>query len=369
MSEIKLSYDLAIVGAVGLPSSYGGFETLAEQLSRQLSKRKYKILVFCTGSPKDSKGVRPSSSDGADLKYVNWNANGWQSVVYDSISLLQAAPRSSSILVLGVSGCFVLPLIRMFWRRTRIVTNIDGLEWRRKKWGHIAALFLRVSEWFAVQFSHDIISDNQGIKDHIYASYGKKSSLIAYGGDQAAMQATSEMNSADSEIRSYYLSICRIEPENNIDKILKAFLELSDEQLVIVGNWNASEFGKKLRVSFSGAPNISLKDPVYDQFILQKLKNYSKGYIHGHSAGGTNPSLVEAMHAGKAIFAFDVIYNRYTTYDKAVYWSDSEHLSKSLIDISPQAMESIGKDMKQLARQHYTWDGIAREYQDILFRH
>ncbi len=366
-------YDLSIVGTVGIPAAYGGFETLAEQLTRRMSGRR-SIQVFCTGRRQPDPRARLKSASGADLNYVEWDANGWQSIPYDFVSLWRAAGDTRTILVLGVSGCMLLPLLRMLWPKTRIVTNVDGLEWKRQKWGRIARTVLRVSEWFAVNFSHAVIADNQGILEHIASTYQRSSYLIAYGGDQSPPKSSvipMLENEPASDTRfnagSYFFGVCRIESENNIAEILRAFSETPEAHLVMVGNWQISEYARQLHARYRDVPNIELLDPIYCQSRLLALRTNAKAYIHGHSAGGTNPSLVEAMHAGMAVIAFDVAYNRHTTHDQAIYWRDSSALADVMRMTAGPILKDIARRMAAIARERYTWHTVTQQYEAILF--
>lgn len=366
-------YDLSIVGTVGLPAAYGGFETLAEQLAQRLSKHRT-VQVFCTGKRYPDIHTRPQHASGADLSYVEWDANGWQSMPYDFVSLWRAARQSRTILVLGVSGCLLLPVVRLLWPCTRIVTNVDGLEWKRQKWGPLARAVLRVSEWAAVQFSHAVVADNQGIREHITNTYQQQSYLIAYGGDQAAplpARAAAALGTPLRDTRfapdSYFLGVCRIEPENHIADILEAFSNTPQANLVLVGNWNASDYAQRLRNQYRDATNIELKDPIYDLARLQQLRASARAYIHGHSAGGTNPSLVEAMHTSMPVLAYDVDYNRHTTQNQAIYWQDSGELAQHLREVTTETLRHIAGCMTQIAQRHYTWTVVTQQYADILF--
>ena len=238
-----------------------------------------------------------------------------QSIPYDIVSLISAVwKRSDVILLLGVSGAIALPFVRLV-SSARIVTNIDGIEWRREKWQGLAKWFLRFSEKMAVRFSHEVISDNGAIAEYVKHTYGVDSHVIAYGGDHAvAVDAVAVDEYALPD--SYAFSVCRIEPENNVHMVVEAFSKLKSHPLVMVGNWNNSEYGRSLREQYASCDNIFLLDPIYDLGKLKTLRSRALFYIHGHSAGGTNPSLVEAMHFGKPVLAFDCNFNRYTMEDK-----------------------------------------------------
>ncbi|MAY64099.1 MAG: glycosyl transferase [Rhizobiales bacterium] len=353
---------IAIVGTVGVPGRYGGFETLAENLVRQHQAEAVAadLTVYCSAQPKEH---RPARYLDADLRYSRFKANGFQSTIYDAVTLVDAARNGQDVtLVLGVSGAIALPLIRLF-SPMRIVTNVDGIEWRRDKWKGPARHFLRLSEWMAVRFSHEIVADNQGIADHLRQAYGVVADVIAYGGDHAVAGAAAASGpGAVSLPAGYALSLCRIEPENNVAAILEAFAS-AGRPLVFVGNWNNSAYGRALRAEFGALGNLRLLDPVYETDALYRLRSGAGLYVHGHSAGGTNPSLVEMMHFGIPILAFDCVYNRHTTENAADYFSsaaDLARLAQSPID------PAMGTQLRETARRLYSWHQIGRQYFDLL---
>jgi glycosyltransferase involved in cell wall biosynthesis len=357
--------DLAIVGTVGLPARYGGFETLAHELSMRFAAGR-SVLVYCT---RHGRTEFPPQQGSVELDYVNWNANGWQSIPYDIVCLWRAVRRrAKTVLVLGVSGGLLIPLLRILAPDTKFVTNVDGVEWKREKWGALARFILKVSERFAVRGSHTIVADNQGIVEHVRHHYGSESVLIAYGGDNETglldPLATRDTRFPAGE---YCFTVCRIEPENHIHLILQAFSAAPEKHLAIVGNWNISDYARSLREKFSQQANIELLDPIYDQSRLHRLRREASAYIHGHSAGGTNPSLVEAMFSGVPILAFDISYNRYTTEDRAAYWQTPEDLRQLITTLNPRSLEDNGVAMKAVAQRSYTWSHIAKCYASILF--
>jgi len=218
---------------------------LAENLVRyhDTASLKDSLTVYCSSKSYPSKAATYLS---ARLKYVPLHANGVQSIPYDFVSLISAIwHRSDVILVLGVSGAIALPLVRLF-SSARIITNIDGIEWRREKWQGLAKHFLRFSEKMAIRFSHEVISDNSAIADYVRQTHGVDSHIIAYGGDHAVAVNAAEIDEYDLP-EKFAFSVCRIEPENKVHVILDAFSKPDTHPLVIVGNWNNSEYGRALR--------------------------------------------------------------------------------------------------------------------------
>ena len=356
---------IALLGTVGVPGRYGGFETLAENLVRYhaCTGRRADLTVWCSG--KDNT-IQPPRFESANLRYVGLRANGVQSIPYDAVSLWQAVRSGHDrIVLLGVSGALALPMIRLI-SKTRIVTNIDGIEWKREKWKGLARLVLRASEWAAVKFSHEVIADNQAIADHVRDTYGSGCHVIAYGGDHA-LHAPSEAETPGGLPDRYALGLCRIEPENNVHLILEA-LEGLGMPLVFVGNWDSSAYGRDLKARYGERPNLYLLDPIYEPAVLHAVRARASVYLHGHSAGGTNPSLVEMMHFGVPVLAHSCAFNRHSTEDKARYFQSAAELAEHLRSLNPEDAAQIGANMREIAQRKYTWDQIGKAYFELLDR-
>lgn len=353
---------VAIIGSVGIPGNYGGFETLTEYLTKELND-KIAITVYC--SSKNYK-TKLKSHNGAILKYIPLKANGIQSIPYDIISLFLAAIHNESILILGISGCSMLPLFRIFFKRKFLIINIDGLEHRRDKWSWIIRKFLKFSEKMAVRYADEIIADNKAIQEYILNEYDKESRLISYGGDHAAFsQLKDSIRTQYSLPGKYAFNVCRIEPENNIKLILEA-VSCSNLPIVMVGNWTRNNYSRQLKSEYALARHITLIDAIYEQDILDQIRSNCYIYIHGHSAGGTNPSLVEAMHLGLPILAYDVAYNRETTFGQAKYFKSSNDLCNLMTTLSDDELQEMRINMNRLAQEHYTWDKVSKKYSELI---
>lgn len=346
---------VSILGTVGIPACYGGFESLVENLTKYNSGN-ISYTVYCSSN---SYKIKVKEHNNASLVYLPLDANGVLSVPYDILSMVKCLfSKPDTILILGVSGCVFLPVYR-FFSKSKIVTNIDGLEWKRDKWGKFARKFLKYSEALAVKYSDVIISDNQAIADYVKNEYNVNSKVIAYGGDHVL---TNSVKNIELNSHEYYLALCRIEPENNVEMILKAFSK-TDKQLKFIGNWNKSEFGIRLKREYSKFCNIDIIDPVYDIEQLYDYRANCFAYIHGHSAGGTNPSLVEAMHFEKPIYAYNCDFNRYSTENECFYFNSSENLI--YIIEKDDNLNKNAKSMKEIANRRYTWEIIVKEYEEL----
>ena len=356
----------AIIGTVGVPGNYGGFETLAENLVRFHCTHKLaeRLSVYCSGKSYPERSPKYLS---AELRYVNLDANGPQSIAYDFLSLLSAVRhRTDVIVLLGVSGALALPFIRLI-SHARILTNIDGIEWRREKWRGLARLILKWSERAAVKWSHVVIADNAAIADYVHDGYNTDCKVIAYGGGHA-LQAEPIADPSLDLPDSYALALCRIEPENNVRMILDAFSLMPDRNLVFVGNWNKSDYGRDLRQRFQRFANIVMLDPVYDPGKLRWIRDGALYYVHGHSAGGTNPSLVEMMHFGIPVFAHGCDFNRFSTEGRAVYFGNPAELVAAVEELDDAGAHEIGRAMREIAQRRYTWEQVGRAYFELMAR-
>ncbi|MCU0333544.1 MAG: DUF1972 domain-containing protein [Chitinophagaceae bacterium] len=356
---------VAIIGTVGLPAKYGGFETLAEHLVGELSGD-FDFTVYCTGK-KYPREQRQRSYRGARLVYLPFDANGLQSIIYDTLSILHALLFADVLLVLGVSGGFLLPFVKWFTNK-KIIVSIDGIEWKRNKWSKLARWYLWAAEWMAVKFSHADIADNESIQDYTAIRYKTLSHIIEYGADHTLrVTPTAEDRQKYSFVgQPYAFTVCRIEPENNLHVILEAFAQLPRHQLVMVGNWNNSAYGADLKATYEQFSHIHLLDPIYNQRELDMLRGNCLLYMHGHSAGGTNPSLVEAMYLGLPVIAFNVSYNRTTTEGAALYFRQPADIVRIVHETGIGQIRQLGERMKHIADRRYTWAVIASRYRYLI---
>ena len=354
---------IALIGTVGLPAKYGGFETLAEYLSKKISTE-FDMTVYCSSK---SYAEKLDKHNGARLKYISLNANGVQSIFYDIISIFDALKYADTLLILGVSGCIILPFVKLFSKK-KIIVNIDGMEWKRAKWTKEAKWFLKFSEKLAVKYADIVVTDNKIIQDYVLSTYGKQAEMIAYGADHVNREALTKdvLDTYPFLSEGYAFKVCRIEPENNVHLILEAFSEFAALNIVIVGNWNHNDFSKQLKLKFNDFDNIFLLDPIYNQHTLNQLRSNCYLYVHGHSAGGTNPSLVEAMYLALPIIAYDINYNMETTENKAKYFHDKNELIALLQHLEIKEIIAMAKEMQQLAAKRYLWEQIANKYKALF---
>jgi hypothetical protein len=353
---------LAIVGIRGLPNNYGGFETLAEYIVKFLAKD-FEITVYCSSVNLPNK---LKEFYGSKLKYIPISSHGAAGIIYDSLALIDAIFRNDRVLILGFGGGLAIPFLKKF--RSKIIVNFGGLDWKRSKWSPVSRKIIKICESLLVKHGGKIVSDNLEIQKYVKLEYGKESSLIPYGGDQAQNEPIYEgLSSIYPFLKlKYAFTVTRIQPDNNIEMILKAFVSEQKVPLVMVGNWTNSKYGEKLRKQYDNEKSLFLLDAIYDCRLLNVLRSNCCVYIHGHSAGGTNPSLVEAMNVGLPIFAFASTYNKCTTEQEALYFNTSKELQVLLQDYEPANKTSIGLKLKDIAEKSYRWNLVTDKYKKVI---
>ena len=353
---------LAILGTRGIPARYGGFETFAEKLAVGLCERGFEVTVFCeSGGPS-----APESFQGVKLRYVSAPCLGpLQTILYD-LRCLWAARKGYDVVYMLGYGAAPFCLIPRLWG-TEVWINPDGLEWARAKWGFVAKSYFRLMEWRALHAANRIIADAEAIATSLASRHGKLPSctVIPYGCEVIETPPPAEPLSQWNLVpEGYYLVVCRLEPENHVLEILQAFQRSpSNRQLIVVGN-HLTETRYVAQLRALQDPRIRMIGTVYDQCKLTCLRYHSFAYIHGHSVGGTNPSLLEAMGCGNLIFAHDNPFNRETLGSCGFYFANAPALTQA-IDRAEEEYTELGRlreASKSRARANYRWPDIISRY-------
>lgn len=352
---------VAIVGIVGVPANYGGYETMVDNML-DYTPDDVEYSVYCS---KNAYKIRPKEYKGARLKYFPFNANGPQALIYDLLCTIHAYLHCDTILSLGNNGILAYPILRLFGKR-RSIYNYDGFECNRDKWSTSVRILINAVQKLAAKYSDVNIADNDAIQPLLKERYNIESTVIEYGGD-GAFNVKNDLHLKEKyglEPQGYYFNVARIEPENNIHIMLETFAEMPDKQLVLVGNWRKNQYGEDLNKKYGQYKNILMLNPIYEKNEINLLRSNCKLYIHPHSVGGTNPSLVEAMYLGLPIVAYDVIYNRTTTENKAFFFKDAEQL-KNVVTTQEGSYNEVGTKMKEIADRRYKWEIISKKYCEL----
>jgi glycosyltransferase involved in cell wall biosynthesis len=356
---------ISIIGTVGVPANYGGYETLVDNLIEYIDHTKYEVYIYCSSASYE-KNFRKKKYKNCNLIYLPLSANGLSGFFYDNLAIFLSTLKSSTIILSLGTASAILFLFMKPLTRAKLIIHLDGQDHKREKFKTSIKAMMSLVRRLAYLISDHIIGDNEGILENLPKSTLRKTSLIEYGGDQASnVYDEKKLRSYGLHTKEYFFGVARIEPENNIHTILNAFKN-SHEKLVYVGNWENSSYGKNLIEKFKKHKNILLLNPVYNLNELNNLRSNAKAYIHGHSKGGTNPSLVEAMYTGLFVIAYDVKFNRFTLKNSGFYFNDTNSLIKAINCCNSEELNSQKTKIIALAKKHYTWNTISQKYNHLF---
>lgn len=358
---------VAIIGTNGLPAKYGGFETLTDYLSRYLNQE-FDLTVYCAKTPQEK---QLKSYNNSKLVYIPFKANGWQSMIYDALSIMHAIKRNDVLVILGFSGIFAFPLRKFF--NAKIVFNIGGVEWKKvrgkKSTAKIEVITKKWFEKICVRNSDVVIADNQVILDYVTGTYKTQCVLAEYGGNHAVFRSIDDklIDKYPYLAGNYDVTVSRAQEDMNIHLIIEAYKKIPERNLVVVSNWEISEYGVNLKKLNKGKfPNIFLQDAVYNVDEINVIRSNCKIYIHTHSLCGTAPSLTEAMSLKLPVICFDVNTNRATTEERSYYFKDIESLIKILKNLNEDDLILLSENMHEIAKRRYTWERIANIYKNCI---
>ena len=350
---------VAIVGTNGIPAQYGGYETLAEYLTQNLSEN-YQFTVYCSKNQPRLLGDYNRSK----LKYVPLRANGWQSLLYDAYSLFHAAHTSDVILYLGPGSGFLIPIIKLF--KKKIIVNHGGLnEWEREKYSLFQRFIAKMGHKYAAKYATFNIADNSFLQMSLKNEFDVNSHIIRYGGDHAVKENMDEelLRKYPFLDSKYFVNVSRAQVDNNLHLVLSAFKDTPEHCLVMISNWTISNYGIDLKKEYGGRyKNIILLDAIYEPKEINAIRGNANVYIHSHSYCGTSPSLLEAMALGLPVFSFDVPTNRETTMKKALYFKDVSTLIHLIQSTTETDLNLCRIEMGNIAKAEYTWLLISSQY-------
>jgi len=354
---------IVIIGTNGIPAQYGGFETLAENLALNLSN-KYDVTVFCSKKQKQRYGKKWYKN--CKLIYLPLDANGFQSIIYDMISIIYSHIMCDIIILLGAPHAS-FTLINIILKKKLIVNYGGYKEWERKK-NLISRKWAYINSYIATKTSTYNIGDNKAVADSLMEEFKAEVNVIPYGGDHTKRQEpqNKEIEKYPFLKNKYFLSVSRAQKDNNIHIIIDAFLELEDT-IVIVSNWEKSKYGKDIYKKYKNSySNILLLSAIYDKKELDVIRSSSFAYIHSHSMCGTAPSLVEAMSLKLPIISYDVKSNRYTTNDKAFYFKDYKDIINIIKTKNKTEYSVNSQEMSRIAQDNYTWRNVFSMYEKMI---
>lgn len=364
MKKDKLS--IGFIGIRGIPNEYGGYEAAVQELAPRLAAKGHDVIVYCSKSQKS----RYKEWNGVKLVYSydpEKNIGSAGQFVYDLISNIKSNKQNHDVIFhMGYTSDSVL---HRFWSKKAIhITNMDGLEWKRTKYSSRARRFLAYAEKLAALKSNLLIADNKGVEEYLIEKYPTKVVQIAYGVEIPALFDKNHLSEYSVVPGHFDLVIARIVPENNIETIIKAKLNSTDGYpLLIIGNHTAHR--QELKTEYSNSEKVIFCDGNFNREVLDSLRHYSRYYIHGHSVGGTNPSLLEAMAAESRIIAHNNRFNKNVLLDGGLYFENVEQLKVYFSDsVSLITNEHIKRNIESL-KNNFTWDLITNKYEEVAYQY
>lgn len=361
---------LIITGIRGVPASHGGFETFAENLATFLINKGWEVTVYCQESANDFSEISESVWSGVKRIHIPVSGNGAKAtVLFDYLSIMHASrqDKSSLILTLGYNTALF-----NLWLRIKGLTNVinmDGIEWKRDKWRWYERLWLYINERAGCLIGNHLIADHPEIESHLLTRINKnKVSMIPYGAREVSSANVEMVRKLGIKENNYALLIARPEPENSILEIVKAFSsQKRGINLVVLGKYDEGSI-YQATVLKNASSEVKFIGAVYEHKVLDSLRFYAKLYIHGHTVGGTNPSLIEALGAGQPVLAHNNKFNRWVAGKGAEYFSTEADLSEKieLILRKPGKVNDMSAASLQRFRSEFTWSKVLVQYEKLL---
>ena len=361
---------VAILGTRGVPAAYGGFETLAEELSVRLAARGHDVTVYARrGAVREEtasyRGVRVVFTPTVRHKYLDTAVHGVTS------GLHAAAEGYDAVLVCNAANALACRLPRLLGSSTRILLNVDGLERNRRKWNRAGRAVYAISERLSCVLPDVVVTDAKEIRRYYLSRYGQASAYVPYGSDLPAPDDLSVLSRLGVEPGGYVLYVSRFEPENNPDAVVRAYRDVPGERrLLLVGSAPYAEgFIARVREEAARDARVLLPGAIYAEGYRALLAN-AAAYVHATEVGGTHPALVEAMGYGRPVLVHDTPENREVAGEGALYWDARRpgtlaRLLAGLLADGPRR-ESLGAVARRRARDLYRWDDVTTAYEALL---
>ena len=357
-----------ITGCRGIPAAHGGFETFAEDLALYLVARNHAITVYCQGTPGSS--AHEDTWRGVRRVHIPAASGPAGTIWFDFETMRHALKQTGVVLTLGSNTGVFSYLLRL--RGVPSAMNMDGIEWRREKWSLPQRMWLWLNERAGAHGSNRLIADHPEIKKYLERhTPAHKIAMIPYGADENLSGSPEVLEKYNLAPYAYYLLVARPEPENSILEIVDGYSRgHRTAPLVVLGNYNPETHPYHKRVIEAAGSNVRFIGGIYDRQIVQSLRFYAKGYLHGHRVGGTNPSLVESLAAGNAVIAHDNVFNRWVAGDGALYFQTPEDLCRIFerIDGNPACLAKMRKASHVRRLADFRQEHVLAAYERLLLR-
>lgn len=357
---------LSILGIRGIPAAHGGFETFAEYLALYLKDRDWNVSVYC----QEDDGIwHESMWNGIRLIHVPVKTKGaLGTMIFDLKTVVHSLKNRDLLLTLGYNTAAFNFLHWITGRRN--IINMDGIEWRRDKWGKLAKAWFWLNERFGCWFGSHLVADHPRIEDHLATRVSRdKITMIPYGARHISDANVSLLEEYGLQPGQYMILIARAEPENSILEVVKAYsIRPRGKKLVVLGNYNPDSHAYHRAVMAAASDEVIFPGAIYDADKVAALRYFALAYIHGHRVGGTNPSLVEALGAGNAILAHDNHFNRWVADGAGIYFSDIPSCDKAIERLCSEQdlVENLQAQARETYLSNFTWPQILEQYENLL---
>lgn len=357
---------IALIGTRGVPARYGGFETAVEEVGRRLVERGHDVLVYCRGG----EPPRPEHHLGMRLVHLPaLRSNVAETLSHTFLSMIHQIRHPADVaVVFNAANAPLLPILRA--RGVPAAVHVDGLEWQRAKWGPVGRRYYQLAERLAVRWGQALIADARGIQDYYRTRHDAASWFIPYGAPDRAAIGSDRLAEHGLESDGFHLVVARMEPENHVEMAVEGLRRSSARlPLVVVGGSSYNDqYLTKVREMAGTDPRVRLLGPVWDQVVLDQMYAHCRSYVHGHSVGGTNPSLLRAVGAGASVTAYDVSFNREVLVENGQYFQDSDGVATALELSEAERDRTIAAGQRARADvvQRYDWDQVAVDYETLL---
>lgn len=355
---------IALVGTRGVPARYGGFETAVEEVGQRLAASGHEVTVYCRNS-------RQRLTEYKGMHLINLPAlrrKSLETLSHTVLSVLHVLcrRRTDVVFLFNAANAPVIPLLRL--GRVPVAVHVDGLEWQRAKWAGLGRTYYRWAERRSARWANAVIADASGIADHVRAEHGVESVLLTYGAPLLP-PVSDRIAELGLTYRGFHLVVARLEPENHVQVILEGFLSSTAKlPLVVVGTSPyPSPAVESLIAQMRASDRVHHLGALWDQELLNHLYVGALTYLHGHSVGGTNPSLLRAMGAGSPVLAFDVIFNREVCAGRGSFFSTPTDVADLVVmaENDVEGMAARGRQGRDHVAAAYRWDDVAAGYADL----
>jgi len=359
---------IAMIGTRGAPAAYGGFETAVEEIGARLVERGHEVLVYCHGAARPRRrtwrGMRLVHVPRLPLKAAETLSSSAAASVHLAVS------RADMAFVFNAANAPFVSFLRGVG--IPVAVHVDGLEWKRDKWNGAGRRYYRWAEREAVRAADALIADAQGIADYYLAEHFAPTELLTYGAPIIERATSGRIADLGLVPGGYHLVVARFEPENHVDVIVAGYAASGARRpLVVVGSApHAAQHTAAITAIAADDDRVRLLGGVWDQQLLDELYANALTYLHGHSVGGTNPSLLRAMGAGTQVIAWDVSFNRGVAGDVADYFIDARSVAAAIetAEADPPSTRRAGDLLREHARTTYDWDDVAAGYERLALR-